>query len=87
MKELKKLIISLVFAFIEIFDLKKNGAQMIAVVSRVNTPPLLSLARTAVDPFTDMVAILNPIVCSKILWDAQDPKEDMLKIWFWFYKY
>ena len=85
MKELKKFIISLVFAFIEIFDLKKNGAQMIVVVSRVNKPPLLSLARTAVDPFTDMVAILNPIVRSKILWDVQDPKEDMLlKIWFWF---
>ena len=85
MKELKKLIISLVFALIEIFDLKKNGAQMIVVVSRENTPPLLSLARTAVDPFTDMVAILNPIVRNKILWDVQEPKEDMLlKIWFWF---
>ena len=78
MKELKKLIISLAFAFIERFDLKKDGAQMIVVMSRVNKPPLFSLARTAVDPFTDMAAILNSIVQNKTLWDVQEPNADIL---------
>lgn len=42
----KNLIISLVFAFIERFDLKRDGAQTIVVTSRENKPPLFFFART-----------------------------------------
>lgn len=75
----KNLIISLVFSFIERFDLKRDGAQTIVVTSRENKPPLFFFARTvSYDLFTDMAAILNSIVRDKILWDTQGPNADML---------